>query len=69
MRNSFRQRMADYCGLSPDDEDSIHRQFRLSIGLVVAMAFAAFVLGFVLPVAPHINNDVPVAIHTTGSVF
>ena len=32
------------------DRDSIRRQFRLSIGLIVAMAVATFVLGFSLPV-------------------
>lgn len=32
------------------DRDSIRRQFRLSIALIVAMAVAAFVLGFSLPV-------------------
>ena len=33
-----------------DDRDSIRRQFRLSIGLILAMAVAAFVLGLSLPV-------------------
>ncbi len=32
------------------DRDSIRRQFRLSIGLIVAMAVATFVLGLSLPV-------------------
>jgi|LakMenE01Jun11ns_1017448.scaffolds.fasta_scaffold9904863_3 hypothetical protein len=30
--------------------ESLRRQFRLSIGLIVAMAVATFVLGFSLPV-------------------
>ena len=32
------------------DRDSIRRQFRLSIGLIVALAVATFVLGLSLPV-------------------
>lgn len=32
------------------DRDSIRRQFRLSVGLIVAMALAAFLLGLTLPV-------------------
>lgn len=32
------------------DRDSIRRQFRLSIALIVAMAVATFVLGLSLPV-------------------
>jgi hypothetical protein len=32
------------------DRDSIRRQFRLSIGLIVAMALATFILGLSLPV-------------------
>jgi hypothetical protein len=32
------------------DRDSIRRQFRLSIGLIMAMAVATFVLGLSLPV-------------------
>jgi len=34
------------------DRDSARRQFRVSIFLVAAMATAAFVLGFALPINP-----------------
>lgn len=42
------------------DRDSLRRQFRLSIGLIVALAVATFVLGLSLPVdngrhAPQVN--------------
>ncbi|MCX7900365.1 MAG: hypothetical protein N2444_09850 [Methylocystis sp.] len=33
------------------DRDSARRQFRLSVLLVAAMAMAAFVLGFALPIS------------------
>lgn len=44
------------------DRDSMRRQFRLSIGLIVALAVASFVLGLSLPVsngrqAPPINAE------------
>ncbi len=32
---------------------SIRRQFKVSLALIVAMALAAFVLGFCLPVSSH----------------
>lgn len=36
------------------DPESARRQFRMSLVLVGAMAFAAFILGFALPLnAPH----------------
>ncbi len=42
------------------DRESARRQFRVSILLVAAMAFAAFVLGFALPIHPA-QNATPVA--------
>jgi hypothetical protein len=34
---------------------SIRRQFKVSLALIVAMALAAFILGFCLPVSSHVN--------------
>lgn len=42
------------------DRESARRQFRVSILLVAAMAFAAFVLGYALPINPT-RNLAPVA--------
>jgi hypothetical protein len=42
------------------DRESARRQFRVSILLVAAMAVAAFVLGFALPLNPS-QNSAPVA--------
>lgn len=42
------------------DRESARRQFRVSILLVAAMAFAAFVLGFAMPVNPA-QNAAPTA--------
>lgn len=42
------------------DRESARRQFRVSILLVVAMATAAFVLGFALPIN-SVQNPAPVA--------
>ncbi|MBI1867596.1 MAG: hypothetical protein HYS06_04785 [Methylocystis sp.] len=43
------------------DPESARRQLRVSLVLVVAMAFAAFVLGFALPLnAPHSSRVTPV---------
>lgn len=41
--------MAYYVDIA-SDKVSIRRQFKMSVGLVVAMMFGAFVLGFSLPV-------------------
>ncbi|WP_363348068.1 hypothetical protein [Methylocystis echinoides] len=42
------------------DRESARRQFRVSILLVAAMALAAFILGFALPINPT-QNASPVA--------
>ena len=42
------------------DRESARRQFRVSILLVAAMALAAFILGFALPINPA-QNASPVA--------
>ncbi len=42
------------------DRESARRQFRVSILLVAAMAMAAFILGFALPLNPG-QNATPVA--------
>ncbi|NBS34763.1 MAG: hypothetical protein EBS82_02815 [Methylocystaceae bacterium] len=34
---------------------SIRRQFKVSLALIVAMALAAFILGFCLPVSSHVS--------------
>jgi hypothetical protein len=48
------------------DPESARRQLRVSVVLVAAMTFAAFVLGFALPVgAPHSGNA-PTAIEDGG---
>lgn len=39
------------------DRESARRQFRVSILLVAAMAFAAFVLGFALPINASQNTS------------
>ncbi len=41
------------------DRDSLRRQFRLSIALIVAMAVATFVLGLSLPVDSGRNAQQP----------
>lgn len=44
------------------DPESARRQLRVSLVLVAAMAFAAFVLGFALPVnTTHRTDTAPVA--------
>lgn len=44
------------------DPESARRQFRVSLLLVAAMAFAAFILGFALPLnAPHSTPPSPTA--------
>ncbi len=48
------------------DRESARRQFRVSILLVAAMAIAAFVLGFALPVNSA-RNGTPVADHDAFS--
>lgn len=48
------------------DRESARRQFRVSILLVVAMATAAFVLGFALPINSA-QNVSPVADHAEFS--
>jgi hypothetical protein len=49
------------------DPESARRQFRVSLVLVAAMAIAAFVLGFALPVnAPHSSKDAPIAVDSSG---
>lgn len=48
------------------DRESARRQFRVSILLVVAMATAAFVLGYALPINPA-QNATPVADHAAFS--
>lgn len=49
------------------DRESARRQFRVSILLVAAMATAAFVLGFALPINSEHKSATPVA--EDGSVF
>ena len=49
------------------DRDSARRQFRVSLLLVAAMAMAAFVLGFALPIGSPAQKATPVA--TDGGVF
>ena len=49
------------------DPDSARRQFRVSILLVAAMASAAFILGFALPIDRHSQSPSPVA--TDGASF
>lgn len=49
------------------DRDSARRQFRVSLLLVAAMATAAFVLGFALPIGSPAQKSTPVA--TDGGVF
>jgi len=50
------------------DPESARRQLRVSVLLVAAMALAAFVLGFALPVnAPHSSKLSPIA--TDGATF
>lgn len=34
---------------------SIRRQFKVSLALIVAIALAAFILGFCLPVSSHVT--------------
>lgn len=42
------------------DPESARRQFRVSVFLVAAMALAAFILGFALPLnAPHSSSPSP----------
>lgn len=43
------------------DRESARRQFRVSILLVAAMATAAFILGFALPINSAQNGVAPVA--------
>jgi hypothetical protein len=43
------------------DPDSARRQFRVSLLLVAAMATAAFILGFALPIDSHSTKSTPVA--------
>jgi hypothetical protein len=44
------------------DRDSARRQFQVSAVLVVAMAIAAFVLGFALPIdSPRSTKSAPIA--------
>jgi hypothetical protein len=43
------------------DRESARRQFRVSIFLVAAMATAAFVLGFALPINPAQKPGSPLA--------
>lgn len=42
------------------DRDSARRQFRVSVFLVVAMASAAFLLGFALPISSPSQVGTPV---------
>ncbi|HEY8261069.1 MAG TPA: hypothetical protein VIG55_07650 [Methylosinus sp.] len=49
------------------DPESARRQFRVSLLLVAAMALAAFVLGFALPLnAPRSSPPVPLSISDAG---
>ncbi len=49
------------------DRESARRQLRVSLVLVAAMAVAAFVLGFALPVdAPHATRGKPIASSDTS---
>lgn len=49
------------------DPESARRQFRVSLILVGAMALAAFVLGFALPVSnSHTATSAPIAADSSG---
>lgn len=49
------------------DPESARRQFRVSLLLVAAMAIAAFILGFALPLnAPHSSRPTPVMSDSGG---
>ncbi|BBU62302.1 hypothetical protein MSC49_22370 [Methylosinus sp. C49] len=51
------------------DPESARRQFRVSLFLVAAMAFAAFILGFALPLnAPRSSPPTP-AVSSDASDF
>jgi hypothetical protein len=57
--------MAYYADIA-SDKVSIRRQFKMSVGLVVAMMFAAFVLGFSLPI-DHEYQASAISDHLDGS--
>ncbi len=57
--------MAYYADIA-SDKISIRRQFKMSIGLIVMMMFAAFVLGFSLPVDRDYQTNI-VSDHLDGS--
>jgi hypothetical protein len=49
------------------DPETARRQLRVSLVLVAAMAVAAFVLGFALPLdAPHATRGKPIAVDDTN---
>ncbi|WP_159730679.1 hypothetical protein [Methylosinus sp. Ce-a6] len=52
------------------DPESARRQFRVSLFLVAAMALAAFILGFALPLnAPRSSPPTPAVSSDAGDLF
>jgi len=49
------------------DRESARRQLRVSLAMVAAMAGAAFVLGFVVPMAKAHEAKIRPAIHQSGA--